>query len=70
MANPADGENLLSASRSPEIMGDAAAEILSRPARRTTGNCYIDEDVLTEAGGYDLSRYGGGAQPILDLFIG
>jgi len=22
------------------------------------------------AGGYDLSRYGGGAQPILDLFIG
>jgi len=63
-------ENLMSASRSPEIMADAAAEILSRPARETTGNCYIDEDVLLAAGGYDLSRYGGGSQPILDLFIG
>jgi len=70
VAHLADGENLMSASRSPEIMADAAAEILSRPARETTGNCYIDEDVLLAAGGYDLSRYGGGSQPILDLFIG
>jgi len=63
-------ESLLPSSRSPEIMGDAAAEILAHPARQTTGNCHIDDDVLTDAGRYDLARYGGGAHPILDLFIG
>ena len=70
VANSPDGQAQLAASRSPEIMADAAAEILSRPSREATGECYIDEDVLTAAGGYDLSRYGGGAQPITDLFIG
>ncbi len=70
VANGPDGQAQLAASRSPEIMGDAAAEIFSRPSRETTGQCYIDEDVLAAAGGYDLSRYGGGAQPITDLFIG
>ncbi|MGW0040131.1 SDR family oxidoreductase [Rhodococcus sp. NPDC003348] len=69
VANMVDGENLLSSSRSPEIMADAAVEIVSRPARTTTGNCYIDADVLTESGVADLSRYGGGDQPQLDLFL-
>jgi len=70
VANLPDAANLIASSRSPEIMADAAVEILSRPARETTGGCYIDEAVLVEAGGYDLSRYGGGAEPIPDLFIG
>lgn len=69
VANMADGENLLSSSRSPEIMADAAALILSRPARTTTGQCFIDADVLTEAGVADLSHYGGGDHPQLDLFL-
>lgn len=64
-----EGGNLMSSSRSPEIMGDSAAEILARPAGQTTGNCYIDSEVLAEAGGYDLSRYGGGAHPITDIFV-
>ncbi|QIX52710.1 NAD(P)-dependent oxidoreductase [Rhodococcus sp. DMU1] len=69
VANMQDGERLLSSSRSPEIMADAAVEILSRPAKQTSGNCYIDADVLTEAGVTDLGRYGGGSNPTLDLFL-
>jgi citronellol/citronellal dehydrogenase len=70
VANIPGGENLMASSRSPEIMGDAAVEILVRPSREATAGCYIDEEVLVSAGGYDLSRYGGGSQPIPDLFIG
>ncbi|MGC4991754.1 SDR family oxidoreductase [Nocardia salmonicida] len=69
VANMADGESLISSARSPEIMADAAIEILSRPARETSGNCYIDAEVLTAAGVEDLSGYGGGATPTLDLFL-
>ncbi|MEE4496227.1 SDR family oxidoreductase [Streptomyces sp. BE230] len=45
-------------SRTPQIMADAAYEILSRPAGRTTGRCLIDEEVLREAGvtGFDGYR--------------
>lgn len=63
-----DGD-MVARSRRPEIMGDAAAEILSRPAAEASGNCYIDAAVLTEAGHTDLSGYGGGDDPILDLFL-
>lgn len=69
VANMAEGESLISSSRSPEIMADAAVEILSRPASQASGNCYIDADVLTASGVDDLSRYGGGPHPTLDLFL-
>ena len=69
VTNMADGDRLAESSRSPEIMGDAAVEIVSRPAREATGNCYIDSDVLLSSGVVDLSRYGGGEQPIPDLFL-
>ena len=69
VANMADGDRLAESSRSPEIMADAAVEIISRPAREATGNCHIDADVLQSAGVADLSRYGGGEQPIPDLFL-
>jgi citronellol/citronellal dehydrogenase len=69
VANLADGDNTLASSRSPEIMADAAVEILSRPGSETNGQCYIDADVLTAAGIDDLSRYGGGDDPILDIFV-
>ncbi|HEY5855174.1 MAG TPA: NAD(P)-dependent oxidoreductase [Aldersonia sp.] len=64
-----DDGSLLSSSRSPEILGDAAVEILSRPASASNGNCYIDADVLRAAGVGDLSRYGGGPSPQRDLFL-
>jgi citronellol/citronellal dehydrogenase len=66
VTNMPDGDRLAASSRSPEIMGDAAVEIISRPARETTGNCYIDAGVL---GGNGLARYGGGEDPIPDLFL-
>lgn len=69
VANMKDGDTLLSSSRSPEIMADAAVEILGRPAGETTGRCFVDADVLTEAGVTDLSRYGGGDNPQIDLFL-
>ncbi|CAJ1499442.1 SDR family oxidoreductase [[Mycobacterium] burgundiense] len=65
----AAGTELAASSRSPEIMGDAAVAILRRPAAEVTAGCFIDADVLTEAGVDDLSRYGGGDNPIPDLFL-
>lgn len=65
----AEGAELAASSRSPEIMADAAVEILSRPARETSGQCFIDADLLVGSGVTDLSRYGGGEQPIPDLFL-
>ena len=56
-------------SRSPEIMADAAVEILSRPPADVNGKCFIDSAVLAEAGVTDLSGYGGGDNPILDIFV-
>ncbi|MEZ5212957.1 MULTISPECIES: SDR family oxidoreductase [unclassified Gordonia (in: high G+C Gram-positive bacteria)] len=51
------GEDLVSASRTPEIIADAAMLILSRPAGGESGRCYIDDEVLTDAGVTDLERY-------------
>lgn len=43
--------------RSPEIMADAAYLILTSDARTTTGNFFIDDEVLAAHGVTDLSRY-------------
>ena len=43
--------------RTPEIMADAAWHILTRESRTTTGNFFIDEEVLAAAGVTDFSRY-------------
>ncbi len=43
--------------RTPEIMADAAHWILTRESRATTGNFFIDEQVLLLAGVTDLSAY-------------
>jgi citronellol/citronellal dehydrogenase len=69
VTNLADGDKMASQSRSPEIMADAAVEILSRPAAEVNGQTFIDSEVLTAAGVADLSRYGGGDNPIIDIFI-
>jgi citronellol/citronellal dehydrogenase len=69
VSNLADGDKMAARSRSPEIMGDAAAEIFSRPAAEVNGQCYIDSALLADAGVTDLSRYGGGDDPILDIFV-
>lgn len=69
VANLADGDSLASSSRSPEIMADAAVQILTRPAKEANGQTYIDADVLAAGGITDLSRYGGGEDPIWDIFV-
>ncbi|BCI54417.1 short chain dehydrogenase [Mycolicibacterium litorale] len=69
VANMADGDKALQAARDPRIMADAAVEVLSRPARETTGRCFIDTEVLVSAGVEDFSRYGGGENPTLDIFV-
>ena len=51
------GDRMMAASRTPEIYADAAYEIFTRPAREYTGQSLIVEDVLTDAGIIDLSRY-------------
>lgn len=64
------GEALMRVSRKPEIVADAAYEILTRD-KSYTGNFVIDVDVLTEAGVTDFSQYAvtPGAQLYQDLFL-
>jgi citronellol/citronellal dehydrogenase len=58
--------------RRPEIMADAAHAVLTRDAHATTGNFFLDEDVLKEAGITDFARYAirPGAPLLPDLFLG
>ena len=57
--------------RRPEIMADAALEIVTRDARTTTGHFFIDDEVLAEAGVTDLERYAvkPGTPLLPDLFL-
>ena len=43
--------------RTPEIVADAAHWILTQDSRATTGNFFIDDEVLARAGVSDLSGY-------------
>jgi citronellol/citronellal dehydrogenase len=52
----ADAEQLKHC-RTPEIMSDAAYEILTRPSRECTGNFFIDDTLLAETGVTDFTRY-------------
>ena len=69
VANAPGFQEMLDRSRDPQIMADAAVEILSRPPADVNGKCFIDSAVLAEAGVTDLSHYGGGDNPILDIFV-
>ena len=57
--------------RTPDIVADAAHTILVRDAHACTGNFFIDEDVLRDAGVDDFARYAVAPdQPLLtDLFL-
>jgi citronellol/citronellal dehydrogenase len=67
------GDAAMARARKPEIMGDAACAIFKRPSRECTGNFFIDDEVLAEAGVTDLSpyRYGDASEDDLatDLFL-
>ena len=58
--------------RTPEIMADAAYQVLISDAATTTGNFFIDDEVLKSAGVTDLSKYSvipGSRQLLPDLFL-
>jgi citronellol/citronellal dehydrogenase len=64
------GDAAMAAARTPEIMADSAFEILRRDPRECTGNAFIDDEVLAEAGSADLSKYSApDAELALDLFV-
>ncbi|WP_442582823.1 SDR family oxidoreductase [Mesorhizobium sp. ASY16-5R] len=65
------GDQVAAISRSPEIMADAAHAIFSRPSRETTGNFFIDEEVLRGEGVTDFARYAPGTSGQLagDFFV-
>jgi citronellol/citronellal dehydrogenase len=51
------GDFLVQRSRTAEIVADAAFYILQKPSFETTGNFFIDEDVLQKEGITDFGRY-------------
>jgi citronellol/citronellal dehydrogenase len=61
----------LAASRRPEIMAEAAYWVLTQDCRSCTGNFFIDETVLRNAGVSDLERYAltPGAPLANDIFL-
>lgn len=51
------GDEMIKGSRKPEILADAAHVILTRDAKTTGGNFFIDDEVLASAGVTDLEPY-------------
>lgn len=64
-------QEILTASRKPAIMADAALWILSSDSKSVSGNFFIDEDVLKKNGVSDFSEYAvtPGVELFNDLFL-
>jgi citronellol/citronellal dehydrogenase len=66
------GDQSMAGSRTPEIVADAAHQILIQPPRECTGNTFIDDEVLRDAGVTDFEQYrfgAPGAELGLDIFL-
>jgi citronellol/citronellal dehydrogenase len=57
VGNLLGGDAMMRASRTPEIMGDAAYVIFTKPSREFTGQFCIDDKVLYASGARDFDRY-------------
>jgi citronellol/citronellal dehydrogenase len=57
VSNLLGGDAMMRASRIPEIMGDAAYAIFTKPSREFTGQFCIDDKVLYDGGVRDFERY-------------
>ena len=57
VGNLLGGDAMMRASRTPEIMGDAAYVIFTKPSRQFTGNFCIDDRVLYDSGVRDFEPY-------------
>ena len=51
------GDQIVQASRTPEILADAAAMIFAKPAREFTGQFIIDDTFMAGEGVTDFARY-------------
>ena len=64
------GDEAMAKARSPQIMSDAAREIVTRDSRSVTGRFFIDDEVMREAGVEDFSVYGADEADLgLDIFV-
>jgi citronellol/citronellal dehydrogenase len=65
------GQEALKRARKPAIMADAAHAILCRDSRQSTGQFFLDEQVLAAAGVTDLDHYAvaPGNELLDDLFV-
>lgn len=65
------GDATVNRSRKPDIVADAAHAILTRPSKTTTGNFFIDEEVLRQEGVTDFDAYAHapGHELLPDFFI-
>jgi citronellol/citronellal dehydrogenase len=64
------GDEAMARARTPDIYADAAYHVLVRDPASCTGNTFIDDEVLAEAGITDLSGYSAeGADLVLDIFV-
>ena len=71
VGNLLGGEEIIKRSRKPDIVADAAHAILTRPARETTGQFFIDALALKEEGVTDLQSYAvdPSMEAVLDFFL-
>jgi citronellol/citronellal dehydrogenase len=69
--NIVGGEEMISASRKPEILADAAYLIFGKPSREFTGNFLIDDSFLYAEGERDFDQYRvDPSQPLMpDFFV-
>ncbi len=65
------GQAALDGCRTPDIMAEAAHAILTSDPKTTTGNFFIDEDLLRTRGEKDFARYAvkPGAELLPDFFL-
>ncbi|MGR0160430.1 SDR family oxidoreductase [Paenarthrobacter nitroguajacolicus] len=63
------GDSAVASSRNPEIVADAAMQIVTRPSTECNGNTFLDVEVLRAAGITDFSGYGGKGELMLDFFV-
>jgi citronellol/citronellal dehydrogenase len=64
-------DQTLRACRKPSVMADAAYVVFNRPARDCTGNFFIDDNLLYEAGERDFDQYRVDLQTdlLVDMFV-
>lgn len=69
VGNLLGGDDGLRHSRTPQIMADAAIEILSEQAGAVSGQTFLDVEVLGRRGITDFSAYGGEEPLTGDIFV-